>query len=43
MGRNALRFLGFLDDAGRPRAGAAAARLRRFYGRASWPPWLPRA
>jgi predicted TIM-barrel fold metal-dependent hydrolase len=43
MGRNALRFLGFLDDAGRPRAGLAAARLRRFYGRASLPTWLPRA
>jgi predicted TIM-barrel fold metal-dependent hydrolase len=43
MGRNALRFLGFLDDAGRPRVGASAARLRRFYGRAPWPTWLPRA
>jgi len=43
MGRNALRFLGFLDDAGRPRAGMAAARLGRFYGRAPLPPWLPKA
>lgn len=42
MGRNALRFLGFLDDAGQPRRGAAAARLRRFYGGAALPSWLPR-
>jgi predicted TIM-barrel fold metal-dependent hydrolase len=41
MGRNALRFLGFLDDDGRPRAGASAARLRRFYGGAPAPGWLP--
>jgi len=41
MGRNALRFLGFLDDDGRPRAGAAAARLRRFYGGVSAPGWVP--
>ena len=40
MGRNALRFLGFLDDANRPRAGRASARLRRFYGQAPLPPWL---
>ena len=40
MGRNALRFLGLLDDANRPRAGKAAARLRRFYGGAPLPPWL---
>jgi predicted TIM-barrel fold metal-dependent hydrolase len=43
MGRNALRFLGFLDDDGRPRAGASAARLRRFYAGAPAPAWLPRA
>jgi predicted TIM-barrel fold metal-dependent hydrolase len=42
MGGNALRFLGFLDDAGQPRSGLAAARLRRFYGGAALPPWLPR-
>ncbi len=42
MGRNALRFLGFLDDAGRPRAGAAAGRLARFYGRTPAPAWLPK-
>jgi predicted TIM-barrel fold metal-dependent hydrolase len=40
MGRNALRFLGVLDDANRPRAGRASARLRRFYGAAPLPPWL---
>jgi predicted TIM-barrel fold metal-dependent hydrolase len=40
MGRNALRFLGFLDDDGRPRGGMAAARLRRFYAGAPLPPWL---
>ena len=41
MGRNALRFLGLLDDDGRPRNGAAAARLRQLY--AGWfrPVWLP--
>ncbi len=43
MGRNALRFLGFLDDDGRPRAGASVARLRRFYVGAPAPAWLPRA
>jgi predicted TIM-barrel fold metal-dependent hydrolase len=43
MGRNALRFLGFLDDDGRPRAGASAARLRRFYAGAPAPAWLPPA
>jgi predicted TIM-barrel fold metal-dependent hydrolase len=43
MGRNALRFLGFLDDAGHPRSGAAAVRLRRFYAHAPLPPWLPPA
>jgi len=43
MGRNALRFLGFLDDDGRPRAGASAARLRRFYGGVPAPGWLPPA
>jgi predicted TIM-barrel fold metal-dependent hydrolase len=43
MGGNALRFLGFLDDAGQPRSGPAAARLRRFYGGAALPLWLPRA
>jgi predicted TIM-barrel fold metal-dependent hydrolase len=43
MGRNALRFLGFFDDAGRPRVGAAAARLARFYGRTPTPSWLPKA
>jgi predicted TIM-barrel fold metal-dependent hydrolase len=41
MGRNALRFLGFLDDDGRPRGGLAAARLRRFYAGAPLPSWLP--
>jgi predicted TIM-barrel fold metal-dependent hydrolase len=41
MGRNALRFLGFLDEDGRPRSGAAAARLRRFYAGAPVPSWLP--
>ena len=41
MGRNALRFLGLLDDDGRPRNGASAARLRRFYGGAVRPAWLP--
>jgi predicted TIM-barrel fold metal-dependent hydrolase len=40
-GRNALRFLGFLDDEGRPRGGAAAARLRQFYAGARLPSWLP--
>ncbi len=40
MGRNALRFLGFLDDDNRPRSGAAARRLRLFYGRAARPLWL---
>jgi predicted TIM-barrel fold metal-dependent hydrolase len=43
MGRNALRFLGFLDDDGRPHGGVAAARLRRFYAGAPLPPWLPPA
>ena len=42
MGRNALRFLGLLDDAGRPRAGAAAGRLTRFYGGTPGPAWLPK-
>ncbi len=41
MGQNALRFLGFLDDDGRPRSGMAAARLRRFYAGAPLPSWLP--
>jgi predicted TIM-barrel fold metal-dependent hydrolase len=48
MGRNALRFLGLLDDANKPRSGKAAARLRRFYASAGvggagapLPPWLP--
>ncbi|HVV16611.1 MAG TPA: amidohydrolase family protein [Polyangia bacterium] len=41
MGRNALRFLGFLDDQNRPRSGAAAGRLRAFYGAAPRPSWLP--
>lgn len=40
MGRNALRFLGFLDEEGRPRAGLAARRLRAFYGNAPRPAWL---
>jgi predicted TIM-barrel fold metal-dependent hydrolase len=45
MGRNALRFLGLLDDDNRPRAGRAARRLRRLYaaagpGAAAPPPWL---
>lgn len=41
MGRNALRFLGLLDEQGRARNGAAAARLRRFYAGARPPVWLP--
>ena len=41
MGRNALRFLGLLDDDARPRAGASAARLRAFYAGAPRPGWLP--
>jgi predicted TIM-barrel fold metal-dependent hydrolase len=41
MGRNALRFLGLLDDDGRPRNGAAAARLRRLYAGRPRPVWLP--
>ena len=41
MGRNALRYLGFLDDDGRPRAGASAVRLRAFYAGAPRPVWLP--
>ncbi|HXU61078.1 MAG TPA: amidohydrolase family protein [Polyangia bacterium] len=40
MGRNALRFLGLLDDQNRPRGGAAARRLRAFYGAAPRPAWL---
>ena len=40
MGRNALRFLGLLDDVGRPRPAGAAARLRAFYGAAPPPAWL---
>ena len=40
MGRNALRFLGLLDEGNRPRSGRAAARLRAFYGGAPLPPWL---
>lgn len=40
MGRNALRFLGLLDEQNRPRAGAAARRLRAFYGAAPRPLWL---
>ncbi|HVT09213.1 MAG TPA: amidohydrolase family protein [Polyangia bacterium] len=40
MGRNALRFLGFLDEQDAPRAGPAARRLRAFYGAAPRPPWL---
>jgi predicted TIM-barrel fold metal-dependent hydrolase len=41
MGRNALRFLGLLDDDNRPRSGKAAERLRRFYVGATVPAWLP--
>jgi predicted TIM-barrel fold metal-dependent hydrolase len=40
MGRNALRFLGFLDEQNRPRSGSAARRLRGFYGAAPRPAWL---
>lgn len=40
MGRNALRFLGLLDEQNRPRAGASAHRLRAFYGAAPRPVWL---
>ena len=43
MGVNALRFLGLVDDDGRPRDGASAARLRRFYAGAPPPAWLPPA
>jgi len=43
MGRNALRFLGFLDDNNRPRDARAARRLRAFYAGAALPPWLPPA
>jgi predicted TIM-barrel fold metal-dependent hydrolase len=41
MGRNALRFLGFVGDDGRPRSGASAARLRQFYAGAPRPAWVP--
>jgi predicted TIM-barrel fold metal-dependent hydrolase len=42
MGRNALRFLGFLDEGNQPRAGRAARRLRVFYDglRAAPPVWV---
>jgi hypothetical protein len=42
MGRNALRFLGFLDEEDRlARAtNRNAERLRAFYGDAPLPPWL---
>jgi predicted TIM-barrel fold metal-dependent hydrolase len=40
MGRNALRFLGLLDEQNRPRAGAAARRLRAFYAGGPPPAWL---
>jgi len=40
MGRNALRFLGLLDDQNRPRAGAASRRLHAFYAGAARPAWL---
>jgi predicted TIM-barrel fold metal-dependent hydrolase len=42
MGRNALRFLGFLDDRNVIRAGAAASRLGAFYATAgaARPIWL---
>jgi predicted TIM-barrel fold metal-dependent hydrolase len=40
MGRNALRFLGFLDDENRPRPGRAARRLRRLYDATPAPVWL---
>jgi hypothetical protein len=40
MGRNALRFLGFLDDDNRPRRGRAASRLRKVYGAVPAPAWL---
>ena len=43
MGRNALRFLGFLDEDGRSRPGASAARLRGFYAGAPAPAWLAAA
>jgi hypothetical protein len=43
MGRNALRFLGFLDDDNHPRDGRGARRLRDFYKQqqAAPPSWLP--
>jgi predicted TIM-barrel fold metal-dependent hydrolase len=40
MGRNALRFLGLLDEQNRPRSGAASRRLRAFYAGATRPAWL---
>jgi predicted TIM-barrel fold metal-dependent hydrolase len=40
MGRNALRFLGFLDEDNRPRGGRAARRLRHLYGGSPAPAWL---
>ena len=40
MGRNAMRFLGLLDEQNRPRAGSAARRLRAFYAGAPRPAWL---
>jgi predicted TIM-barrel fold metal-dependent hydrolase len=40
MGRNALRFLGLIDEQNRPRAGAAAHRLHAFYAGAARPAWL---
>jgi len=42
MGRNALRFLGFVNDANRAREGRAQRRLRAFYAQAqaASPAWL---
>jgi predicted TIM-barrel fold metal-dependent hydrolase len=44
MGKNALRFLGLLDDEGRPLRARAAGRLSAFYAAGPRPPpsWLPR-
>jgi hypothetical protein len=41
MGPNALRFLGFHDDCGKPSAKSRnAIRLRSFYGDTPQPAWL---
>ena len=40
MGRNALRFFGFIDKDGQPANTRPAQRLRAFYGAAARPGWL---